>query len=435
MNHRKNESMDQFLLLPAALFPVDAPPLFDEPALVHSGGKILAVGPAAKLRPQFSNGSEIRLPNTALLPGLINAHCHLELTHLRNQFPPSHFVDWVKSLLQSNQALTDKDQVAANSVCAGVEESLRSGVTTVGDITKHVASSRAVLGQGPIRAVSFGEITAIGARRAGLADQLALCADSAAASSTMTLGLSPHAPYTVEGPALRQIIQYAQARKLPLTMHLSELAEEAEFLETLHGRLREAWDLGGTAHLILDDQIPRFAGGPIRWAQHYGVLDAANHVPVVLAHVNYCDDSELQLLAASKASVVYCPRTRNYFGHDERSSHRYRSMLAAGINVCLGTDSLASNPDLHLLREAQFLLRKDSVDAEVLLRMMTLNAAAALGVQGQLGSLTPHKSADMIALPYPPTSAPDRILTQLIEDAPLPSAVWIAGKAVIPKGR
>ena len=428
--------MDQFLLLPDALFPVDAAPLFDEPALVHSDGEILAVGPAAKLRPQFSGAAEIRLPNTALLPGLINAHCHLELSYLRGQLAPAHFVDWVMALMQNYPPPEEMAEITRRAVRTGIAESLAAGVTTVGDICKRVAHARPVLADGPSRIVSYGEIQAIGTTRALLAERLAIAADKHAESTTMSIGLSPHAPYTVDGLALREITALAEARRLPICMHLAELPEEREFLASLGGRIREPYELLGTTS-ILDQSIPLTPDGPIFWAKAHGLFDLTT--PVVLAHVNYATDAELALLAASTTvSIAYCPRTRHYFGHDappHHTPHRYREMLAAGINVCLGTDSLASNPDLHLLREAQFLLRKDSVDAEVLLRMMTLNAAAALGVQGHLGSLTPHKSADMIALPYTPATANDRILTQLIEEAPLPSAVWIAGETVIPKAR
>src|SRR5262249_9817141 len=155
-----------------------------------------------------------------------------------------------------------------------------------------------------------------------------------------------------ETPALEAILHRALLKKLPIAMHLAELPDEDAFLRDQSGPLGHEWDLMQKMD-ILDDQIPTFDGGPIRWAQFCGLLITdPRDLPILLAHVNYCDDAELALLAASHANVIYCPRTHHYFRHPP---HRYREMLAAKINVCLGTDSLASNPDLSLLREAQFL--------------------------------------------------------------------------------
>src|SRR5204862_5225873 len=123
--------------------------------------------------------------------------------------------------------------------------------------------------------------------------------------------------------------------KLPLATHLAESADEAEFLARHSGNLMKVWDFVGG----FDDAVPKFEGGPIRYAEALGLLDR----PTLLAHVNYCDDDELKILAAGKASVVYCPRTHQYFAHPP---HRWREMIATGINVAIGTDSTASSGDL-----------------------------------------------------------------------------------------
>ena len=151
---------------------------------------------------------------------------------------------------------------------------------------------------------------------------------------------------------------------------------------------------------ILDDNIPLYAGGPIRWAQLHGLLvNTPRDFAVLLAHVNYCDNAELAQLAAGNASIAYCPRTRQYFGHDAVTGHRYRDMLAAGINVCLGTDSLASNPDINVLKEAQLLHQRDQINPITALENGHPAAALALGLSDQVGSLTPQKSADLALFP------------------------------------
>jgi cytosine/adenosine deaminase-related metal-dependent hydrolase len=131
---------------------------------------------------------------------------------------------------------------------------------------------------------------------------------------------------------------------LPLATHLSEAQEEKTFLESHSGMFRDLWERIGS----WEDDVPTFKGSPIAMAQAIGMLD----FPTLLAHVNYCDDHELELLTRGRASVVYCPRTHRYFGHPP---HRWREMLARGINVAVGSDSCASSPDLNLVDDLRLL--------------------------------------------------------------------------------
>ncbi len=286
----------------------------------------------------------------------------------------------------------------------------------MGDISRHCAFTRAVLSKGPLRVVSFGEVIGLGKMRGRQAQYLAAAMDRSEESEFLRVGLSPHAPYTTEGPTLRRVVDRAieegEGGGYPVTMHLAELREEAAFLRSAQGRLGE-WPV---MRNILDDEIPRCADGPLRWAAEWGLLGdggAAKRVPVVLAHVNYCDDAELAILARSGASVVYCPRTRSYFGHDDGGAgHRYREMLAAGVNVCVGTDSLASNPDLSVLREAQFLWKRDVISAYSAMEMVTRRGAMALGMDA--GVLAEGKLADVAIFPATVGQTVDETLADIL---------------------
>ncbi len=437
---------------PPAVLPISTPCILNG-AVVITGDTIAAVGPAADIRRAYPGAREENFPNCILMPGLINAHTHFELSFLRNKFQPINFVDWVIQLIKIiPQDATTLANLIPTAVRSGMAESLRFGVTTVGDITRHAQLSRAALRDGPLHAVSFGEILALGTRRHLLTERLAVARDASQISPTLSIGLSPHAPYSVEGPALQQIVQAAAPHNLPLCMHLAELQEEQEFLATLGGPLRRIWDTIGNAHELLDQFIPLFHNGPIRWAHHWGLLNDANandnrchaspaHFAAeacetirdankpsqinmlltrplphqkhgtnpLLAHVNYATDAELDILAQCRASVAYCPRTRQFFGHDRITPHRWQDMLARNINVCLATDSLASNPDLSLLREAQTLLNLfPDIPPESILPFITSNAAKALQLDHMTGTLHPGKQADLVALPLPhpfPTTA------------------------------
>lgn len=409
------------------VFPVQTPAI-QEGAVAIRNGRVAQVGTLGEINRRFPDLPHEHYERSVLLPGLVNAHTHLELGYLRGKIPPSHFVDWVVKLIKLTGQVQDMATTVGASVRAGIEESLSFGVTTLGDITRQAADSRRAAREGPARIVSFGEVQALGQKRDLLHERLALAADDQYNSSTLSTALSPHAPYTVEGPALHDISLFAYNKHIPICMHLSELTEERDFLRDLSGRIREAWDAVGIASLLLDDQIPLFSGGPILWAEKWSLLAQARHIPVLLAHVNYASEDELNLLATRGVHVAYCPRTRHGFGHDEISRHPFADMLNRGINVCLATDSLASNPDLSLLREAAFVAEKfPGFPHAILLDMMTRRPAQALGLGDHVGALAPGMHADIIALPVSHNHHEKNMLAEIIQTAPSPDHVWING--------
>ena len=442
-------SQEPHLIAADAVIPMDPafPPVMPHAGVVVAGSKILAVGELADLRRQFGELPVQRNPGV-LMPGFINAHTHLELSGLAGQLSDAHdFPAWVDALMQKlpGPGTPEHEAFVKTSTRRGAAESLRAGITTLGDITRNPALTRPELldmaagGQGP-RVVSFGEVVGLGTMRHRLFPML----DAAATpipqppqtDPLVAIGISPHAPYTVEGPSLRKIVARAILKKLPLCMHLAELQAERDFLRDLSGPLGRSWSVMQRLN-TLDDQIPAFDGGPIRWAQLWALLitdpisPPPRDLPVLLAHVNYCDNAELAQLAASHVSVAYCPRTREFFGHDAVSPHRYRDMLDAGLNVCLATDSLASNPDLSVLKEAQFLNSRDHLPALTALDMITRRAAIALGRRNDLGTLAPEKSADLLLLPVDGAQLAEQLLETIVKTVPLPRAIWLAGRRVV----
>jgi cytosine/adenosine deaminase-related metal-dependent hydrolase len=424
------------------LIPMHNNALLRDAALLIQNDKILATGKTSDLQQQFPTANHEHHPGL-LLPGFINAHTHAELTHYHLACAQHlTFPDWVEQLME----LTPRDpallcEITRDAVRTTINESVAFGVTTLGDISRQVLDTRPEFlrrSNTRIRVVSFGEVLALGAMRHRLEGSLTMALDfdkpRQSKQNLVHAGVSPHAPYTVEGPALQEIIKRALKRRAPIAMHLAENREEADFLRDLSGPLGRSWKVMQRLK-TLDDQIPLFEGGPIAWADHHGLLAASHKIPVLLAHVNYCSDQDLALLAKSKASVVYCPRTRHYFGHDQVTPHRYRDMLNAGgggVNVCLGTDSLASNPDRNILKEAQLLFQRDAIPPQLAFDMITWRAAQALGLNA--GRLTPNTLADFILmpLPTPPTATLDSLLTQLLHETPAPTAVWIAGQKTEP---
>ena len=392
------------------VIPVDSPGIRGGGVAV-ADGRILALAPIADLRARHPDAHRVDLSGHTVLPGLVNAHTHLELSDCTpGQPPPDGFTGWLVRMLTRTRIPDDElAQRSEHGVREGIAQCLRYGVTTVGDISRQCHITRPILRDSPLRVVSYGEVMAMAQRRSLLQPRLDLAADRACQSDRLRIGLTPHAPYSIESDGYRACLQRAKSQSMPLATHLAESDAEAEFLASHSGPLRDIWD----AWLTWDAHVPRYAGGPIRYARDLGLLD----YPTLLAHVNYADDDELAILAAGRASVVYCPRTHAFFGHPP---HRFREMLARGINVAIGTDSCASSPNLNLLDDLRLVNRLyPDVTMETLFAMATLNGAKALGLAHAVGSLTPGKAADMVAFPIAGPDPLRAILESAIAPVPI----------------
>jgi len=355
----------------------------------------------------------VELPGTVLLPGLVNAHTHLDLTHLgpREHDPDTGFMPWVEVIRTGRAA--DEEAVRA-SVARGIELSRSAGVAAVGDIAGAARSAPARASLVPWRTmreagmagVSFLEFFAIGTGRERYRQWLPGLIDEAMKGDMLgpegdtgrraRIGLQPHAPNTVCIEAYRWACAEAGKRGLRLTTHLAESLEERRFVGGATGPMRELLERLG----VWDESIEVEAGRGLSPVAHMAPTLAESGA--VLAHVNDASDADIELLAGAGCSVVYCPRASEYFGaHRHFGPHRYRDMIGAGINVALGTDSLVNLPPtaastpaeggrgMSILDEMRLLWRRDGADARTLLAMGTVNGAAALGLPMEAFAFTP----------------------------------------------
>ncbi|HZT81092.1 MAG TPA: amidohydrolase family protein [Gemmataceae bacterium] len=382
------------------VFPVAGPPL-QRGTVTIDGGRITAV------EPHGTRAADVDLGNAAVLPGLVNAHTHLDLSGARGLAPPApsftarlfqriahgsetNFTSWLRKVVAFRRSRTP-DEVQAD-IRAGQEECLRSGTTLVGDIASGGASWEA-LANASLRAVVFFELLGVteerAERAAGAAKDWLI---SRQATPTCRPGISPHAPYSVRAGLFGDAIALAHNHQIRLAMHLAETAAEGELLQRRRGPfvafLKElgAWDPEGL-----------LKGPPTRALRLWSLP-----IPALFIHANFLPPTA----AVSRlTTIVYCPRTHAAFGHPP---HPFRDFLRRGVRVALGTDSLASNPDLDLLAEARFVHKHyPDVPGDVLLRMATLSGAEALGWADETGSLEPGKSADLVVLPLPDADAAD----------------------------
>lgn len=358
------------------VFPVSRPPL-------RHGRVVVAADRLVAIEPDRGEPADLDLGDAALLPALVNAHVHLDLSGFRTPVPPGpDFPAWLRTVVGHRRAATP-DQTLAD-VRAGLDESRRAGVGLVGDVAGGGLSA-AVLGDAPVRSTVFFELLGLTRERAGPQWDAALAwLRDHPPTATFRPGLTPHAPYSVRASLYRAAGRRA-AGGLPVATHLAESADELALLG-------------------------RRAGPFVPFLESLGVYDPAGLVAapaeviaalapaprLLLVHANYLDP---ETPLPPTATVVYCPRTHAAFGHPP---HPYRRLLDRGVPVVLGTDGRSSNPDLDVLAEARWLRRHDAtLPGDVLLRMVTLDAADALGWAAECGSLEPGKSADLAVVPLP----------------------------------
>ena len=383
-------------------------------AIAVSRNRIVQVGRFDDIKTR-SAGDTVDLGEQLLLPGLINAHCHLDYTCLRGKIPPQKsFTDWIRAINAKKSELSPKDYLA--SINDGFEEAKRFGTTTIANLTAFPELIPQV--QPPIRACWLAELIDIRApTRANEVVDSAIKSVGRArrelvlseATGAAPWGLSPHALFTASKDLFQRCEGIAQREHILLTTHLAESREEMEMFRNASGSLYEFLKNIGRP---MDD-----CGNQTPLGLFVGVLGDHALPPWIVAHLNELAESDFELLKRSNSRfhVVHCPRSQNYFDHGPFAFDRLRSL---GFNICLGTDSLASNHSLSLFDEMRaFQKNFPRVSPEEILQMATVNSARALRCENALGQIRPGFGADLMAIPC---SGSTNIFEQIIAcDAPV----------------
>ena len=374
------------------ILPVCQPPIRDGAVLV-SGNRITAVGRWRDLTASQRNPT-LDLGDVALLPGLVNTHSHLDYTNMAGQFPPPRvFSDWLKVITSTKSEWSYSDY--AESWLSGAHMLVRTGTTTVADIEALPDLLPEVWGSTPLRVLSLLEMTGIRSRR----QPRAILQDSverieSLGHSRCWAGLSPHAPYSTLPELLRLSAQTARRRKWRIATHVAESTQEFEMFA--HGR-GEMYDWLERSERDMSDCG---RGSPVQHLERCGALGEN----LLAVHVNYLGAKDAALLGKRRVNVVHCPRSHSYFQHEP---FPLRQLSKAQVNICIGTDSLASvykarraPVELSMFDEMRELAASHAVfRPKKILEMATLNGARALGMKGKIGQLSPRSFADLIAVP------------------------------------
>lgn len=378
------------LLRARILLPMTAPFLEDGAVLV-SGDRVVEVGAWRDLR-RHVTGRTVDLGEVVLMPGLINAHCHLDYTHLAGHLgPPKSFSGWIQGVLALKAGWAYSEYAA--SWLEGARQLLRSGCTTVVDVEAVPELLPEAWGGTPLRVISALEMTGIRSSRSPariLAEALAKL-ESLKGHPRCRGALSPHAPYSTRPELLRLTAEHARDRTLPITIHVAESIEEFDMFRHAKGAMYQ-W--------LQPQRSMEDCGrhSPVAQVEACGLLSERT----LAVHANYLEPDDPSRLARAGAHVVHCPQSHDYFSHDP---FPWSALCQAGVNVCLGTDSLLSvrrlgRPvlTLDLLDELRrFRVSEPGLSAWELLRLVTVAGARAIGREDELGCLRAGALADCVA--------------------------------------
>jgi cytosine/adenosine deaminase-related metal-dependent hydrolase len=411
------------ILRARTILPVSRPPI-ENGAVIISGNKIRAVGAWPDLK-KNADKKPLDLGEVILLPGLVNAHCHLDYTDMAGELPPpKNFTDWIP-LITDAKSNWDYSEYA-NSWLHGAHQLLKTGTTTVADIEAMPDLLPEVWDATPLRIFSFIEMTGIRAKR----DPKEILREAVEKIDSLphprcAASLSPHAPYSTLPELLRLSGEHARKNKRRLTTHIAESAEEFEMFRHARGKMFDWLKRNGRDHSDCG------LGSPVEHFARHKMLGEN----LLAVHVNYLARGDAKLLGQNRVHVVHCPRSHDYFRHAPFQRER---LANAGVNLCLGTDSLATTrkigrqkPELNMFDEMRQLAIADkSVSALEIIRMATVNGARALGLAGKIGELSKNAFADLIALPF--AGKISDIHEAIIQHSGNASASMIGGRWAIP---
>jgi len=321
----------------------------------------------------------MHFPDAELMPGLINCHTHLELTHIGGgvQHQEREFVKWIRRIRELKDATSA--EAFYDAAVAGVRDCFAHGVTCVGETGSTGAVMRAlhdlrgrgivyqeVFGPDPAKcSTSMQELTSAVAQLRGLV------------TSQLVLGVSPHAPYTVSAPLYQAVAGFARRERMPMAVHVAESLEEAALVRDGAGPFVEALRARGI-------DIAAQRRSPIAYLLKLGVI----RIGTMCVHCVQVDEADIEVLRATRATVAHCPLSNRAHGHGRLVLHEFRN---AGVPVGIGTDSVVSVGALNLWAEAEAAgLRGDAA-----IRALTIEGARALGWSREIGSLEVGKAADL----------------------------------------
>lgn len=377
------------------VLPVTSPPIKDG-IILTDGKAIKAVGSSSSLS-KFPYDEIIDCSGKIILPGFVNAHSHLELTGFRGKIEKGlPFTDWAREVVSIRRNITENE--IATAIKDGLDELISSGVTTVGDFSQTGITAQ-ILKEKGLKGTVFLEFAGFNPElKYERMEQLKeLFSALLTPHSTFRIGIAPHAPYSVSPELLKESHNFAQEKRLPLSIHMSEMPEEIEFIKNGSGAMKDLLiDFG-----VWNDKWVPPKSTPVKYLQSLGILKGTTGI-----HLNIVTEDDLRILKENNVSVVYCPGSNKWFGRNWK--YPLREFLNNDINVAIGTDSLSSNEKLNMFYEMRIIKENfPDIDNNTILKVATINGAKAIGFEGEAGEIAIGRKADIIGIDIKDSSIKD----------------------------
>jgi cytosine/adenosine deaminase-related metal-dependent hydrolase len=366
--------------------------LLKDPHSVIENGTVLIDGGRIKFVGRFDeiNNHEacqiIDLGNSAIVPGFVNTHTHLELTQLNKCINYNgNLTDWIRQLVNAKKEWSESDY--QSSIRSGIENSLESGTTTVADITRNGLALKE-LQKSKIRKTLFYELIDFNPDSAeSTIVNFKEIIEDVKHNDLLSIGIFPHAPYTVSKELYRRCKTVSRELRISIATHISETLDEAEFLTRGSGNfvsLLKDFDM-------LNNWKPPGLR-PVNYMKNIGFLENG----CILIHCNYLSGDEVDQIEESNSTIVFCPRSHKYFRHKD---HPFYKLGNRDINVALGTDSLVSNDSLSILDEMKYIYTQHKTSKpQDILYMGTIAGAIALRLNSKIGRLEEGYDADIAVI-------------------------------------
>ncbi|MFZ3089915.1 MAG: amidohydrolase family protein [Nitrospirota bacterium] len=382
------------------ILPVSYSPIFNAAILIENG-KIRDIGIKDEIINRYRSHELMEFKDAALMPGLINLHAHLELTALKDRIfkEDTELMHWILRLVDEKKATSA--EVLSSGSEKGITEAISTGTTTISDISTNGESFYKLKKTG-IRGIvykellNFDDTKALCCWKKAIEDIESLRKDETA---LLSIGISPHSPYSVSPRLLGLIQGYAEKENLKLTMHVSESREEIKFISEDKGPIKDIylkrfkWDK-------YKRQVFGDCKSPVEYLEKEGLLSPE----FLLVHGVHLNNDDIKRLARKGVPVVHCPRSNVFIGVGVAP---FYNLISEGITVGLGTDSCASNYSLNMWDEMRFAyllhnrINDKKITAEDIIMAATINGAKALGLDDKTGTIEIGKEADIIAVRFP----------------------------------
>ena len=392
-------------------------------AIAVRNGRVLAAGQPDDLPRRVVEGARVvERPGELLIPALVNAHVHLDLTGIEPVAFNGNIQDWLQHVMDNRPSEVGP---ITRAVHRGMRLSAEAGVGYVGDIAGSVPAVEARInapGELTVPGVSYLECLGIGRDQAERFDEVVDALDRLPFETPVpghdrgvVLGIQPHAPYSTGKQVYELATKLSHRRIYRLATHLAEWQAELEFIRTGTGPFVDLLKSLGK----WDETIKPAGDHPIDWLE-----PELRRGRWLLAHCNYVDNRHIEILHRTGTGVAYCPEASDYFGH---RGHRYRDMLEEGVDVCLGTDSMlcegpAESVDpqpMSILRQMRYLYQRDGTDPDTLLQMATTNGMLALEFSEADATFRKGAPARFNAIPINDNDSTDALAQALTNRQPV----------------